>query len=108
MGIPAPQNPRTPATSVQNIDNEFENVLVSIYPNPFNDQITLQYTITKDGPVTMYLYDAMGKQLATEQLGLINKGIHRTNFTISNLTAGAYVLVLDIDGQKQKRILVKR
>ena len=108
VGIPAPQNPRAPATSVQNIDNEFENVLVSIYPNPFNDQITLQYTITKDGPVTMYLYDAMGKQLATEKLGLINKGIHRTNFTISNLTAGAYVLVLDIDGQKQKRILVKR
>jgi alkaline phosphatase D len=108
VGIPAPQNPRTALTSSPSIKDEFENILISIYPNPFNNQLTVQYTITQDGPVNMYLFDAMGKQLTTKSLGLINKGIHRANFSINNLTAGAYVLVLDINGQQQKRILIKR
>jgi alkaline phosphatase D len=108
IGAPAPSNPRTPSVPVTNLKDEFRNVLLSIYPNPFNDQITIQYTITKDGPVQMYLFDAMGRTLATEDFGLINKGIHRATFAINNLAPGAYVLVLDINGQKQKRIVVKR
>ncbi len=108
VGILAPQNPRTALTSSPSIKDEFENILISIYPNPFNNQLTVQYTITQDGPVNMYLFDAMGKQLTTKSLGWINKGIHRANFSINNLTAGAYVLVLDINGQQQKRILIKR
>ena len=108
IGIPAPFNPRSNTTSNTIIANEFNNVLLSIYPNPFNNQITVQYTIVKDGPVQMYIYDALGRVLTTENFGMVNKGIHRTTFAINNLLPGAYVLVLDIDGQKQKRIVVRK
>jgi len=107
MGIPAPFEPRDGTVPVVATE-KFENVLLSIYPNPFNNQITVQYTITKPGPVNMYLFDAMGRTLATESLGDMYSGIHRATFSIENLVAGTYVLVLDINGQKQKRIVVKR
>ncbi len=90
------------------IEDEFEKVLLSIYPNPFNNQITIQYTIVKDGPVQMYLFDALGRALTTENFGIVNKGIHRATFAINNLSPGAYILILDIDGQKQKRIVVRK
>jgi len=108
IGLPAPFNPRSCVTSTDKIENEFENVLLSIYPNPFNDQITLQYTITEAGPVKMFLFDQLGRSLATENLGTVNQGIHRTTFSINNLAAGTYVLVLDINGSKQKRVVVKK
>jgi alkaline phosphatase D len=107
VGVPAPFDPRGSLVSVATTE-EFENVLLSIYPNPFNSEITVQYTITKEGPVNMYLFDAMGRTLATQTLGEVPSGIHRATFSIENLVAGAYVLVLDINGQKQKRIVVKR
>lgn len=109
VGIPAPFNPRNSFTAIDNIkEEEFSNILLSIYPNPFNNQITVQYTITKEGPVQMYLFDMMGKTIATENFGTIASGIHRATFSIDNLAAGTYVLTLDINGQKQQRIVVKK
>lgn len=108
MGILAPYDPRNCLTSNHIVKDEFENVLLSVYPNPFNNQVTIQYTITKDGPVNMYLYDALGRTLATQDFGNVAPGIQRTTFEINNLAPGTYVLVLDINGQKQKRIVVKR
>lgn len=108
IGIPAPFNPRNCITSTTPVNEKFENVLLSIYPNPFNDQITIQYTITQEGPVKMYLFDALGRNLATQDFGTVASGIQRATFGINNLTAGTYVLVLDINGQREQRIVVKK
>lgn len=108
IASPAPLFPRNCITSTTRVTDEFKNVLLSIYPNPFNDQITLQYTITQDGPVQMYLFDALGRTLATQDFGTVSKGIQRTTFNINNLSAGTYILVLDINGQKEQRIVVKK
>lgn len=108
VGIPAPFNPRNCITSTNNLEETYENVLLSIYPNPFNNQITIQYTITQDGPVNMYLFDALGRTLATQDFGNVAKGIQRATFNINNLVPGTYVLVLDINGQKEQRIVVKK
>ena len=108
VGIPAPLDPRDAAVSVDQIGNAYDNVLLSIYPNPFNNQVTIQYTITNSGPVNMYLFDIMGRLMATETIEHVNSGIHRAAFEINNLMAGTYVLKLDINGSEQNRIIVKK
>lgn len=107
-GTPAPLDPRAFTTSTRTLQDKNQNVLISIYPNPFTNQISMQYTIAKTGEVNLYLFDMTGKALTTKSLGTIDAGIQRTTFNINNLSAGTYVLVLDIDGVKQKRIVVKQ
>ena len=108
IGFPAPLNPRNCPTSTTNLPESYKNVLLSIYPNPFNNQITIQYTITQDGPVHMHLFDALGRSLATQDFGQVSKGIQRATFNINNLVPGTYILVLDINGQKEQRVVVKK
>ncbi len=108
IAIPAPLDPRLQTTSVQTPRDQNQNVLLSIYPNPFTNQISMQYTIAKTGQVNLYLFDITGKNIATQSLGTIDAGIQRASFNINNLATGTYVLVLDIDGVKQKRIVVKQ
>ncbi len=107
IGIPAPMWPRTILTPTQQI-REMDDVLLSVYPNPFNEQLTLQYTLTEEGPVNVYLLDALGRNLASQRLGTVPAGLQRASLTWRNLTAGTYILVVELNGQKQQRILVKR
>jgi len=108
IGVPAPLWPRNTLTNIHSTKNDNANVLLSIFPNPFTQEINMQYTITKEGPVQMYLFDVMGRTLATQDLGRVAAGLHRTSFQINDLAAGTYILVLDIDGTKQKRMVVKQ
>lgn len=108
IGAPAPFQPRNCITTTTKTQDEFKNVLLSIYPNPFNHQITIQYTITQDGPVKMYLLDALGRTLAAQDFGQVTSGIQRATFGINNLLPGTYVLVLDINGQKEQRVVIKK
>ncbi len=107
MAIPAPLLPRERITSTANLASGNQNVLLSVYPNPFDNQIIMQYTIAKAGDVSLHLFDMMGRNLTSKSLGLVDAGIQRAEFSIQNLPAGNYVLIVDIDGVQQKRLVTK-
>jgi hypothetical protein len=60
-GRPATANA---ATSVDEISTRYE-LSVSSYPNPFNVNTTVKYTVPVHGRVTVGVYDARGRQVAT-------------------------------------------
>ena len=62
-----------------------------VYPNPFQTQGTIEYTLFADQQVTIYISDITGKKVALlsshEQK---SAGIHKVDFDGSQLASGMY------------------
>ncbi|MBK8982102.1 MAG: T9SS type A sorting domain-containing protein [Ignavibacteria bacterium] len=60
------------------------------YPNPFNPTTKINFSIPKQGIVTLKVYDVLGKEVMT----LVNEqkpaGNYSINFNAANLSSGAY------------------
>jgi len=60
------------------------------YPNPFNPATTIQYSILKRSPVTLKVYDALGRVINTLIDEIQESGTYRATFDGSSLASGAY------------------
>lgn len=64
------------------------------YPNPFNPSTTIKYQIENSGFVSLKVFDALGREVAT----LVNEnkvpGIYSVNFNALNLPSGIYMYQL--------------
>ena len=79
------------------------------YPNPFNPTTHISYVTTKEGPVTLRIYDILGREVAT----LVNEnrkpGQHTERFDGSKVASGMYVFVLrSSEGQRSNRMILSK
>lgn len=54
--------------------------LEAAYPNPFGEQATIEFSLTKQVPVTLAVYDVMGRKVATLVEGSRVAGVHRVTW----------------------------
>jgi len=80
-----------PQDQIKPIPNSFS---LSAYPNPFNGQVTLNYTLHKMGLVEIEVFDALGRQVATIPQGYQLPGEHKLNWNAKVLPSGQYQVVL--------------
>jgi hypothetical protein len=60
------------------------------YPNPFNPSTMINYSLAKSGPVTLKVFDVLGREVATLVNGEVQPaGSHKVAFSTSSLTHGA-------------------
>lgn len=68
-----------------------KNELLDNYPNPFNPTTTIDYSIKKDGLVSLKIYDILG----SEVVSLVNEnqvaGDYSVQFNASELPSGIYI-----------------
>jgi len=77
--------------------------LISVFPNPATDHITLRINSSKTQPETLVLSDLNGKQVINQQNNLKN-GSQDILFPLHGLAAGTYMLSLtDADGIEATR-----
>jgi hypothetical protein len=85
-------DPNKTITSVgreQNISlNEF--ALLGNYPNPFNPSTTIKFTMPQVNEVTMEVFDVLGRLVATQNLGMRERGVQEITFNASHLASGVY------------------
>ncbi len=60
------------------------------YPNPFNPSTRIEYSIPKDGYVSLKVYNALGQQVASLVDGIVKAGSHQVTFNAADLSSGAY------------------
>lgn len=60
------------------------------YPNPFNPSTTLKYALPYAGDVTVRVFDALGRTVATVEPGSQTAGQHELAFEASDLASGVY------------------
>jgi len=69
-----------------------DNYNLNNYPNPFNEQTTITFTISETNNATLKVYDSFGKEVATLFNGLAEEGQqYMLNFNSENLQKGIYI-----------------
>jgi len=79
------------------------------YPNPFNPTTTISYFVQKQGLVTMKVYDAMGREVATLVNEIQPQGAKEILFDASKLSSGIYYYSITAGDFKdtKKMMLIK-
>ncbi len=106
-GIKAPSDPRCTISTSVSISDKKESVLLGVYPNPFNSEIILQFTIDKDVESAAIVYDALGREVARNDFGKLNAGLHELPFNLDRLNPGAYIIVVKMGNKQNQRKIIK-
>lgn len=75
--------------------DEQDVVIVGSYPNPFMEQIIIQYYLKNPSAVQVKIVDISGKIVLMQNLGIKQSGINYSQIAASALSPGNYTLILD-------------
>jgi len=82
---------------------------LSVYPSPASGSFTVDYTLPKEGPITISLYDLSGRRIATVLDGEMTAGRHDISCDASLLPPGVYLARLTTDsGTLTRRVVIAR
>lgn len=83
--------------------------LLPLFPNPFNDQTTIRYSLEKHGQVKLLIYNQRGLQIFGRELGSLSPGNYRYNWDASRQAAGIYIVEVRSGHQsaRQKVLLLR-
>ncbi len=79
------------------------------YPNPFNPTTTFEYALDRAVPVTVRVYDTLGRLVETLVDGVQQAATYQVTFDASRLSSGVYFYRLETPTQSvvQRMMLVK-
>jgi hypothetical protein len=78
----------------------------SIYPNPFNAQATISFSVSAEDWVTLKIYDVVGQEVARLAEGRFAAGDYRREFSGGGLSSGIYMAELTLGDRRELRKLV--
>lgn len=90
-----------------NLEKEMTSDELSVYPNPFNSDLTVSVVALKAGKATCTISDITGKTLVTYTQDA-KEGVNQINVDGSTLNAGMFFLSIELNGEKQTVKVVKQ
>ncbi len=79
-----------------------------VYPNPVTEILTLDFTTTTAGPLTVTLVNPAGQRVRSFAEPALPTGQHNRTLTVRGLPAGRYVLTLRAASGQQSRVVLVR
>jgi hypothetical protein len=78
------------------------------FPNPFNPETNIQFTLPEAGKVTLKIYDVLGKEVLTLFDGERNSGSYSVKFNpeLNRLASGFYVYEINFKGMHLSRKMI--
>jgi len=87
-----------------NLISSFEN-----YPNPFSENTTITYTLSKQENVELCVFDLLGNKVSSIESGNKNAGTHTINWNAENLNQGMYLLQLKAgNNSSTKKVIINK
>jgi len=92
-----------------NVSLPTELKLEQNFPNPFNPSTTINYSIEKNGFVSLKVFDVLGNEVANLVNDIKQAGNYSINFNAENLANGIYFYLLKAGNNSltKKMILIK-
>ena len=101
IGSRIAQQPKT-------VNQKNNTTIINCFPNPFNHTVTFQYQLVTNANVSLKLYDALGRYIATVvEKENQKKGKHETTYNGEKLLDGIYFYTITIDNKQQTYKFVK-
>jgi len=92
--------------NTSNIDLTTFDSKLKLYPSPFINYFTIQYSLEKQNKVEINLIDILGKKIDVIASSIENSGDHIIKYDNSKLAPGIYIIQIQIDNKIiQKQIL---
>lgn len=89
------------------VDENQQGLITSIYPNPFNHSVTIEYNLRNPGLVQIKLFNPIGKLVEVLEEGKQKLGIHKVEWNADGSPSGVYFCVLKTGGEQKTVKLVK-
>ncbi|MCX6351965.1 MAG: M4 family metallopeptidase [Bacteroidetes bacterium] len=89
--------------------NSISNINILIFPNPFKEQVNIQYSLQKSAEVKIEITDIAGKLISTLAEGNQTNGTHQLQIDASqyHLNAGVYFVKFYADGELVTKQVVR-
>lgn len=101
----------TEIIGIQKISSEIPSKykLEQNYPNPFNAITNIKYQITKNGNVSLKIFDILGNQITTLVNETQSPGMYQVNWNAGSLSSGVYFYRLQTGNftDTKRMILIK-
>ncbi|MGH2567275.1 MAG: T9SS type A sorting domain-containing protein, partial [Bacteroidota bacterium] len=76
------------------------------YPNPFNAETNVQFSINYPTNISLIVYDLIGRKVAILHEGAIEPGLYRTRWKPDGVSTGIYILRLQTSTNSfEKKVL---
>jgi len=99
--------PANVATTKKSTEPSIESPLdVTVVPNPFSNDVMIQFNLEQTSTVTVNIYDAKGALVKQLYNSKNDSGFKRLKLNGSNLSDGIYFCAITINGQQTLRKLV--
>ncbi len=94
-----------PVAQVGIVENKANDILLSVFPNPVNDQLNINYSLVKSGVVKIELLDVLGQAVNTFVEQKQTEGSYSYRFDTSTINGkGFYFLRTAVNG----KVLVRK
>jgi hypothetical protein len=80
--------------------------ITSAYPNPFNHQTKLSFTLAQSGKVDILVYDINGREIMSRSLGNVTAGNSFVTIDGDGFTSGIYFVELRCNGMSDRMKVV--
>jgi hypothetical protein len=94
-----------PVANEPDVDVPGAITLAPGFPNPFNPQATIPFTLAEAGHVRLEVFDALGRHVATLVDGIRAAGDHAVAWAAGDLPSGTYLARLTAGSQVRTQVL---
>ncbi|MCK9279690.1 MAG: family 16 glycosylhydrolase [Melioribacteraceae bacterium] len=70
------------------------DIEMQLYPNPFNPTFNISYTLSKQTPVDITIFDSLGRKCIEVFNGVKDAGIHKLEVDPKNFSSGVFFVTL--------------
>ncbi|TVR27816.1 MAG: T9SS C-terminal target domain-containing protein [Balneolaceae bacterium] len=80
-------------------------ILYPNYPNPFDDETTIHFSIEQDSMVDLDIFSVDGRKIAILISSVVEAGEHKLSFSAEDLASGVYIIRLTANGLTKSRAI---
>ena len=76
-------------------ENLIDNATTLFYPNPAAELINLNYSLTENSDVNIYVYDLNGMEIKSASFSNLQRSNHKTTLNLKDLSTGLYIVKIE-------------